>query len=702
MPIFLTPIYLLAGLAAVIPLVLHLIHRRKPRPVRFSTLRFLKAAAIRTRRARRLNRVLLLALRMLILLGLAVVFAKPLIRSAGGLPRGQRTVVVVLDGSASMRAMDGDASVFDEARAWAFQVVESLSPGDRVALVVPGTERPQRVFPPVSDHARVRRELESVECGFSSVDFPAELRRICSELGRMDERSALLELHVFSDFQASNWRFTEGRGANAGGPGDQAGVVFLNRVSPAQPVNAGIVSATFQPEAVVGDGAFKVSTNLAAASGYAGHPRVVLYVAGEEQHSAGTVLAEGGEASVRLFGHPGAARAAEVYGHIGLEADAFAPDNTFYFSLPRIQAVNVAVVDDGAGAGVMDTERSSFLRRALTPGGKGSTIFNPETMTRTVFLNSDLSRFHAVFLLDTSVITSATAARLRKFAEDGGLCFVFPDRITDDAIAWSSLFAEDDLELESERLGAPETFVLSDGESVSALESSVRRILPFTLRVTVENRLVFRKIPRSANGFFEYSDGIPFMVDVPLGRGRIWLASVAPERSWSNWVLSPLFVVGIQEMLRSGLETSGESRFAAVGEHPKLYWPDPVLELPVVWEHPGGEQEKVLLTRQGLNRAFELPTVYAPGLYRLTAGDAEHVYAVNLGMDELTMTYSSDSELVDAFDAGRMVHSTSWFEQEAKIAEMSFGRPLWPLILVVVFFLVLTETAYSNWLSRKK
>jgi hypothetical protein len=27
---------------------------------------------------------------------------------------------------------------------------------------------------------------------------------------------------------------------------------------------------------------------------------------------------------------------------------------------------------------------------------------------------------------------------------------------------------------------------------------------------------------------------------------------------------------------------------------------------------------------------------------------------------------------------------------------------LWPLILVVVFFLVLTETAYSNWLSRKK
>ena len=701
MPIFLTPIYLLAGLGAAIPLVLHLIHRRKPRPVRFSTLRFLRAAAIRTRRARRLNRILLLALRMLILLGLAMAFAKPLLRSAGGLPRGQRTVVIVLDGSASMRTMDGDVSAFEKARAWAFQVVESLSPGDRVALVVPGTDRVRRVFPPVSDHARARRELDSVQCGFSTIDFPAELRRIRSELGRMDERSALLELHVFSDFQTSNWRFAENSAADDESAADDSGVIFLNRVSPSQPVNAGIVSATFQPEAVVGDGGFKVLANLAAASGYDGHPRVGLFVGDEEQHSAGAVLAEGGDASVRLFGHPGASRTAEVHGTVRLEPDAFAADNTFYFSLPRIKAVNVAVVDDGAVGGVQ-TERSAFLRRALTPGGAGSTIFNPETMTRTVFLNSDLSGFHAVFLLETSVVTSATSARLREFAEEGGLCFVFPDRIADGGAAWKTLFPEDVLELDADRLNAPETFILGDGESVSALEGAVRRILPFPLRVTIEKRLRFRDIPQSGRGFLEYSDGGAFMVEVPVGRGRIWLASVAPERGWSNWVLSPLFVVGIQEMLRSGLETSEGHRFAVVGENPELYWPNPVLELPVVWELPDGTSDTVLLTRQVLNRPFELPTVHEPGLYRLTVAETEHVYAVNNVPDELEIGYSSNGELAEAFAAGRLVHSASWFEQEARIAEMSFGRPLWPLILVVVFFLVLTETAYSNWLSRKK
>jgi len=61
---FLTPL-LLAGAAAVaVPVVLHLMMRRKPVPYDFPALRFLQERAVANRRRLHLNHLLLLLLRM--------------------------------------------------------------------------------------------------------------------------------------------------------------------------------------------------------------------------------------------------------------------------------------------------------------------------------------------------------------------------------------------------------------------------------------------------------------------------------------------------------------------------------------------------------------------------------------------------------------------------------------------------------------
>ncbi|MCR4572462.1 MAG: BatA domain-containing protein, partial [Lentisphaeria bacterium] len=44
MPFFLGSSFLLAGLAVVVPIALHLLHRRRPQPIMFGTLRFLQTA----------------------------------------------------------------------------------------------------------------------------------------------------------------------------------------------------------------------------------------------------------------------------------------------------------------------------------------------------------------------------------------------------------------------------------------------------------------------------------------------------------------------------------------------------------------------------------------------------------------------------------------------------------------------------------
>ena len=79
---FLFPAFLIGGLAAVVPIVLHLLRREHLPRVPFSDTRFLQAARVEQARRRRLRELLLLALRVAALLLLAVAFARPFLSAA--------------------------------------------------------------------------------------------------------------------------------------------------------------------------------------------------------------------------------------------------------------------------------------------------------------------------------------------------------------------------------------------------------------------------------------------------------------------------------------------------------------------------------------------------------------------------------------------------------------------------------------------
>ena len=90
---FAAPLFLIAALAAAIPLVLHMINRQRAKQLPFSTLRFLKISAQKTRRRKRIHDVLLMALRTAVLLLIAAGLAKPTVttlRRAVGQRRHRR------------------------------------------------------------------------------------------------------------------------------------------------------------------------------------------------------------------------------------------------------------------------------------------------------------------------------------------------------------------------------------------------------------------------------------------------------------------------------------------------------------------------------------------------------------------------------------------------------------------------------------
>src|SRR6188508_1212342 len=97
--------FLAAGLAVGLPILIHLLLRQKTRVVPIGSVRFLQQVVREHRRRRRVRQWILLALRMLVVLLLALLFARPYWDES--YRRGLETeIVLLIDRSASMSAKD--------------------------------------------------------------------------------------------------------------------------------------------------------------------------------------------------------------------------------------------------------------------------------------------------------------------------------------------------------------------------------------------------------------------------------------------------------------------------------------------------------------------------------------------------------------------------------------------------------------------
>src|ERR1700719_3140951 len=103
---FLAP-WFLAGLAAVgLPIWIHLLKRHRTDPRLFPSLMLFEKREQSSVKHRRLEYLLLFALRTLLLILLALLFANPFIKRSVPLSQQKRLTVVAVDHSFSMRAGD--------------------------------------------------------------------------------------------------------------------------------------------------------------------------------------------------------------------------------------------------------------------------------------------------------------------------------------------------------------------------------------------------------------------------------------------------------------------------------------------------------------------------------------------------------------------------------------------------------------------
>ncbi len=207
-----------AGSAVSIPIIIHLLNRRRFKIVTWAAMRFLLAAQKKNSRRMRLEQLLLLALRCLIvlLLVLAMASVTPWAEAmwrwfapegANSLAAGsQRThKILVVDGSLSMGLRNDAGNSFDRARALAAQIVRESSGGDSFSVVLMAAP-PRRIVPEPSEDARkVVAEIDNLHLTHGNADLAATLNTVESLVRASPGKYPAREVYFLTDLQQSTW-----------------------------------------------------------------------------------------------------------------------------------------------------------------------------------------------------------------------------------------------------------------------------------------------------------------------------------------------------------------------------------------------------------------------------------------------------------------------------------------------------------------
>ena len=196
---FLNPLALYALPAALLPAVIHLFGRRRPKRVPFSAVIFLEELRAQQFRRLRLRHLLLLLLRTLAIATAVVAFARPVTRTDLGVPgaaEGQTAMVVVVDDGPGSAVRDRSCRHLDWYGQQLADVLGTMRAGDWGVLV--RTSRPDMVLP-FNERTLAALTTPSEWSG----DGTAAIRNAARLLSRSDAASR--ELVIVSDLAGPPW-----------------------------------------------------------------------------------------------------------------------------------------------------------------------------------------------------------------------------------------------------------------------------------------------------------------------------------------------------------------------------------------------------------------------------------------------------------------------------------------------------------------
>ncbi len=711
--------------AAAAPLIIHLLNRRRHRPMEWAAMQYLLAAVQKHSRRIRVEQWLLLALRIALIVLVVLALADPFLAHTGlkFVASGERVhKVFVVDASYSMAYRAGESSRFERAKQMAAQIVGESHQGDGFSLVL--LARPPRVVvgSPTFDRQEFLQEIESLRPVDSGADLAATLAKVEEVVTAARSESARLareEIYLFSDLARNTWLPESG-----GGESTEFRQRSQRLAATATLVVADLGEDDAENQAVVGlrvaapfvtparEITFEADVHNFGRQNRA-RQLVELFVDGRGAGENHLDLAAGETQATSFsyrFDGPG-----EHQVEVRLAGDALAVDDHRWLALPMVNQLRVLCVN-GKPAGDRFQGATDYLMVALAPHGPTDdrSLVLPEVVTERSLLEVELGQYDCVILANVAQFTASEARLLDAYVRDGGGLIVFlGDQVLADNYNQQLAAAEGGVNLLPARLGDRAPVDREQPYLFNPLGYQHPIVAPFRgrdragLLTTPVYEYVKATVPKdsSARVALAFGNGDPAIVEKRVGRGRSILVTTAADASWSALPMWLSYVPIVQELVAEAVRGKVGQRNLRVGQtlagDVRAAPSEGIVSVTV----PSGETKPVRLKSDGGLNHWSFGTAEYSGVYRVEFGPPllrEELFAVNADAAESDLRKITPEELRDEVWPGVPFEPFGWQADSGGPATPTTRRdPLHRWLLLAALALLLAEPALACWLGRR-
>ncbi len=646
---FFNPLLLLGLAAAILPVLIHRITRRKAYIRKFSAVQLLLQSQMITARPQRLKHLLLLFLRILAVGGIVLMMARPLLVRPGiaALPDNGARVVIV-DNSLSMGFREDRGQRLELAKQAAATILKDF--GGQVALIE--TVRPQQGLKSrwLTSEAALEA-LREMPLSFGRGDAVSAFAQAYQLLEHLKIPKQIL---VFSDMARSDW---EALNATRLSKVSDASIIFFRIGGIGRDPNFRIESVSLPDGDMVAGVPSTLKVRVSNLSDGEGSVHVRLYLDGKKADQKEIEVKPGSEGSTTFdvsIEVPG-----WIDGEIKISEDRLAADDSFYFPLKINDAVKVLLVDGDPTVSLKGSE-AFFLKNALNPGGPEKTFFRVHSITESELQRVDLQHFDVFCLLNVSGLDFSRPAAI---LQAGKPLFMFlgnrsePESYNKFALAPWQINGRIERRTQHEK-----------GARIHQIAEALR--FPATLAGSLKSARFYSyyRIDGSADVLLSLEDRNPLLLSAGSGNSRLYLFTSSADLDWNDLPLKAAYVPLMQGLFKKAAGLTGTSL------PPGRSWGEPF------------DSDRLRTQTKGIKNG--------PGIYRFARTGGESRQGINTPREESDLVKLSTEALKKKFGP---VDVQVLDYQEDIFSRLPGGRrELWPPLLIFLLAVLAIEMIVAS------
>jgi hypothetical protein len=715
----LSPLLIWGTLLGAIPIIIHLLNRRRFRRVEWAPMHYLRLTIQRNRRRIQFEQLLLLLLRIALFVILFFYLARPLLNPTGletWLGSGGRTSqVVLIDDSLSMGYSSGDSTAFSRAKEAAGSLVASIRPQDRCTIVTTSAPR----VPVVHEVEATRRDellaaTNALPLSATHAAWPAVLDGLDEVLRSCTYPTK--QLTILTDSRKAGWdRSVTSTTGRWEGEGLRVRIVDLGDEEGSNVALEGLVpldrtilsGAPSRWEAVIRNDS----------------PRVIA----------------GAKAVLRIDDKPIELKLPEIAPHevsrvplaiqfpgsgphefsLQLPDDALAGDNQRWAAMPVKDSLLIRLVDGEPSTESFGSE-IDYLAAPLSIGIGAAEAWRVEAVQDQDFLSPRLETPDVLVLANVASINAEEAERLNQLVNGGMGLLIFTGAKLDVGLYNDLLFRQTNKLLPCPlKALADETI---HGVFVEPLHPSPLEKL-LDLKASALERVTLRQImtvEEPAEGeqvrvLARWNDPArsPAVIERIKGDGRVLLWTTTADRAGNDWPIEPSFVLAVREAVRGTARPTPLGNTITAGERMQRVVQTSQQLSTVRYSPPGGGEPEALSAlpkeeaagKEAPSFVIAVPDTRRGGIYRLSwdegsSGTQGDIYAANPDPRESALERIEASEL-KSFLSPLSVEIIRARNNEANLFSTT-GHEIWHDLAVALVVLLVFESIFATWVGRSR